>query len=138
MQALAAQALCRYDYHLATLLSVQLQSAIAPTDLQFVRTSVTAVGIKNYDQELIVQHSNSQCPVLIIEISEYVGNIRLNHLLKALEETHLQPSDMSNHEGMPPVGEGDVHCSNISIVVKYADSDPLHSKPVIKAPASAH
>ena len=90
------------NFHLGTLLAIQLQSVMGSREMELVRTYVTAAGINNHDQELIAYHSHSQWPVPIIAINENPEKVILKNLVKAFEEVEIQSSDVSSQEGTPP------------------------------------
>ncbi|PVI08060.1 hypothetical protein DM02DRAFT_608166 [Periconia macrospinosa] len=90
------------NYHLATLVAVQLQSAMQPSDLQLVQTYVTAAGVDKSDQRLMVQHSHSHWVIPLIGISDDPKKYTLKELVKAFEDADLQASDVSSQEGTPP------------------------------------
>ncbi|PVH99462.1 hypothetical protein DM02DRAFT_643005 [Periconia macrospinosa] len=89
-------------YHLGTLLTIQLQSAMTPEDLQLVRTYVTAAGVNDHDQRLIAEHSHSQWPLPIIGGNEDPEQVVLKNLVKAFEEVEVQSSAGSNQGDMSP------------------------------------
>lgn len=73
-------------YHLAALLSIQLQAAVEPQTLQLVRMYVRKPTVEGEEEKLRVEHSFSAWPVPIIGVHEDPDKVRLKNLLREFEE----------------------------------------------------
>lgn len=100
---LAAQGLKKQgnNYHVGTLVCIQIQNRMSPSDLQLVRTYISAAEANDTDQTLIAEHSHSEWPIPIIQTSGNLDDLRLNRLVKGYEEMNLEPEDVSSRENTP-------------------------------------
>jgi hypothetical protein len=81
-------------YHVGTLVCIQLLSRMSSSDLQLVRTYISATAADDTDSRLIVEHSHSQWPIPIVQPNLSLDELRLGNLVKGYEEISLEPEDV--------------------------------------------
>ncbi|SCO86145.1 uncharacterized protein FRV6_10272 [Fusarium oxysporum] len=86
-QGLRKQAL---NYHVSRLLSIQLQKAMKPEDLQLVQTHSLATYIEEDEESLIAEHSSSLWPVpALAAMNEDPERTRLNNPIEGVKEINI-------------------------------------------------
>jgi hypothetical protein len=74
------------NFHLSTLVGIQLERAMKPQDLLIVQTYTSATRISKDDQALIAENSRSLWPIPgLAGINEDPDKIRLKNLISAID-----------------------------------------------------